>query len=187
MRLVIGLGNPGGEYDKTRHNVGFMFLDYVTNNAKFNLNKKFNALEYETIINGEKILFIKPLSFMNLSGEVITKYVNFYKISKNDILVIQDDLDLDVGKYKLLYNRGDGGHKGIKSIINNLQSRAFLRLKIGISKGNSDIKDYVLGKFNDDELIVINDTFSKLNNFLNDYIAMNKDLLMGKYNSKDNN
>ena len=103
MRLVVGLGNPGLEYNKTRHNVGFMFLDYM--GYLFKLNKKFNALEYETIINNERVMFIKPLSFMNLSGEVVIKYVNYYKINISDILVIQDDLDMEVGKYKLMYNQ----------------------------------------------------------------------------------
>ena len=80
MKLIVGLGNPGKEYENTRHNIGYLFLDYVTNSATFTLNKKFNAMEYETNINGEKVLFIKPLTFMNLSGESVIKYVNFYKI-----------------------------------------------------------------------------------------------------------
>lgn len=185
MRLVVGLGNPGVEYVNTRHNIGFMFLDYITNNQDFTLNKKFNALEYETNINGEKILFIKPLTFMNLSGESVIKYINFYKIDINNLLVIQDDLDMETGKYKLMYNHGDGGHNGIKNIMHNLGSREFLRLKIGISKANIDTKDYVLGKFNKDELAILNSTFIKLSNFLNDYVSINRDILMGKYNSKE--
>ena len=112
MKLVVGLGNPGREYENTRHNVGYMFLDYVTDNHEFLLNKKFNALEYETIINDERVLFIKPLTFMNSSGDAVIKYVNYYKIPINDVLVIQDDLDMDLGKYKLLFNHGDGGHNG---------------------------------------------------------------------------
>jgi len=187
MRLVVGLGNPGVEYVNTRHNIGFMFLDYITNNQDFTLNKKFNALEYETNINGEKILFIKPLTFMNLSGESVFKYINFYKIDINNVLVIQDDLDMETGKYKLMYNHGDGGHNGIKNIMHYLGSREFLRLKIGISKANIDTKDYVLGKFNKDELSILNSTFNRLSNFLNDYVSMNRDVLMGKYNSKEVN
>ena len=179
MKLVVGLGNPGLEYKNTR----FMFLDY--NGYEFKLNKKFNALESENVINGEKILFIKPLLFMNLSGEVVSKYVNYYKVKLDDILIIQDDLDMEVGKYKLMYNHGDGGHNGIKNIILNLDSREFLRLKIGISKNNLiNTKDYVLGKFSLSELNDIYHVFDLLNNFIFDYISLDKNLLMGKYNSK---
>lgn len=184
MKLVVGLGNPGAEYKNTRHNIGFMFLDYVCN-QEFSLNKKFNALECEKNIDGEKILFIKPLSFMNLSGEVVIKYLNYYKTEVEDLLIIQDDLDMDIGKVKLMYNHGDGGHNGIKNIIKNIGSREFLRLKIGISKdGGIDTRDYVLGKFNKEELKIINDVICSLNNFINDYVNLNRDLLMGKYNSR---
>ena len=185
MKLIVGLGNPGKEYEKTRHNIGYMFLDYITRNAKFVLNKKFNALEYEMLINKEKVLFIKPLTFMNLSGETVIKYVNFYKIDTNDILIIQDDLDMDIGKYKLMFNHGDGGHNGIKNIILNLNSREFLRLKIGISKASINAKDYVLGKFSKNELGILNDVFGKLSNFLLDYLNMNMDVLIGKYNIRE--
>ena len=183
MKLVVGLGNPGVEYKYTRHNVGFMFLDY--NNYQFKLNKKFNALECEENINGERVIFIMPLSFMNMSGEVVVKYVNYYKIKMEDILVIQDDLDMDVGKIKLMYNHGDGGHNGIKSIMLSLGSREFLRLKIGISKNSMvNTKDYVLGKFSQEELKIINNVFLNLNNFMVEYVTLNRNILMGKYNSK---
>ena len=182
MKLVVGLGNPGKEYEKTRHNIGYMFLDYITNNAKFSINRKFNAMEYMTTIDNECIMFIKPLTFMNLSGEAVRKYANFYKIIPENILVIQDDLDMDLGKYKLLFNRGDGGHNGIKNIILNLKSKQFLRLKIGISKTNGDTKDYVLGKLNNKECDILATVFEKLKTFIYDYVTCNRDLLMGKYN-----
>ena len=186
MKLVIGLGNPTCEYDNTRHNVGFMFLDYLFGKNSFILNKKFNAMECEKVINGERILFIKPLSYMNLSGEVVFKYVSYYKINVNDILVIQDDLDMPIGKYKLLFNHGDGGHNGIKNIILNVNSKEFLRLKIGISKSTMiNTKDYVLGKFNSSEINSINNVFNELSNFISDYVSLNRDLLMGKYNTKN--
>ena len=187
VRLVVGLGNPDKEYEKTRHNIGFMYLDYLYGSDKFKLNKKFNAYEYITDISGEKVIFIKPLSYMNLSGEVVVKYVQYYKIDIGDILVIQDDLDLAVGRYKLMFKHGDGGHNGIKNIISNLNSKEFLRLKIGISKNTYiDTKDYVLGKFSGEELKIINNTFSLLKDFISDYVNLNRDLLMGKYNTKNN-
>lgn len=188
MKLVVGLGNPGNEYDKTRHNIGFMFLDKICGKDNFKLNNKFKAMEYGTNINGEKVLFIKPLTFMNLSGESVRLYANFYKIQPEDILVIQDDLDMELGNYKLLFNHGDGGHNGIKNIILNLSSRSFLRLKIGISKVDKmDTKDYVLGKFNSDEIAKIDNTFKLLNDFIIDYINLSRDILMGKYNSRKSN
>ena len=185
MKLFVGLGNPGNEYNNTRHNIGFMYLDFLFEN-KFKRNNKFNSFEYETVINDEKVLFIKPLSYMNLSGEIVIKYVNYYKINITDILVIHDDMDISIGKYKLLFNHGDGGHNGIKNISSNLNSKEYLRLKIGISKevDNVDVKDYVLGKFNQDELTIIHDVFNKLKLFIYDYLSMNLDNLICKYNSK---
>ena len=185
MKLIVGLGNPDKEYEKTSNNIGFMYLDFLFFFFFFKLNKKFNAYEYETTYDGEKILFIKPLSYMNLSGEVVNKYMKFYKIDVDDLVLIQDDLDMPVGSYKLLYNHGDGGHNGIKNIILNIKSKKFLRLKIGISKNKEiDTKDYVLGKFSDEEMKVINNTFVLLKSFVDDYVILNKDLLMGKYNTK---
>ena len=185
VKLIVGLGNPGVEYINTRHNVGFMYLDYIFED-KFKFNKKFNAMEYVTVINDEKVLVIKPLSFMNLSGEVVIRYVNFYKIRVEDILVIQDDLDMNIGRYKLLFNHGDGGHNGIKNINHHLGSKNYLRLKIGISKDNNiETKEYVLGKFNKSEIEIINDIFLKLKNFLDDYTMYDYDKLMCKYNIKN--
>ncbi len=185
MKLIVGLGNPGREYVNTRHNIGFMYLDYLFGDV-FKENKKFSAMEYITNINNEKVIIIKPLTYMNLSGESVIKYVNYYGINVNDILVIQDDLDLEVGKYKLLFKHGAGGHNGIKNIILNINSNEFLRLKVGISKVKDiDTKDYVLGKFSAEELSVINMVFVKLNDFINDYFCMNRDILIGKYNSKN--
>ena len=184
MKLVVGLGNIGRVYDNTRHNIGFMYLDYLIK-VPFVENKKFNAMEYITTINGEKVIFIKPTTYMNLSGEAVIKYINYYKIDSSDVLVIQDDLDMELGKYKLLYKRGDGGHNGIKNIILNLGTNEFLRLKIGISKSdNIEVRDYVTGKFNNNEMKILENSFANLKAFISDYFSMNRDLLMGKYNTK---
>ena len=187
MKLVVGLGNPGKEYEQTRHNIGFDMMNVIKDvyGLNFTYSKKFNAEESTGVVDGEKIIFIKPYSYMNLSGEVVRKYMEYYDIDVKDILVIQDDLDMETGKYKLMFNHGDGGHNGIKNIILNLNSREFLRLKIGISKANINTKDYVLGKFNSEEKKIISYTFKKLDNFIIDYVGMNRDLLTGKYNSKE--
>ena len=123
MKLVVGLGNPGKEYVNTRHNIGYSLLDYLCDNEEF-VNEKFNALYKEINIDGEKVMLIKPLTYMNLSGEAVRKYVSFYKINFNNILIIQDDLDMNLGKIKFVFNSSSGGHNGIKDIEKNLNSIA---------------------------------------------------------------
>ena len=135
MKLIVGLGNKGKEYDNTRHNIGFMALDRILEEYNLVLNKeKFNGLYIDTVINGEKIIFLKPLKYMNLSGEVIKKYIDFFKIEISDILIISDDMDLDIGRYKLRYKGSSGGHNGLKNIEQNIGTNVYKRLKIGISK-----------------------------------------------------
>ena len=181
MKLVVGLGNPGDKYDGTRHNIGFMLLDKYING--FTLNKKFNA--YEKVINygDERVLFIKPLSYMNLSGEVVKRYIDYYKINISDLYVIQDDLDMDIGKIKVCYNHNSGGHNGIKNIIECIGSKSFVRIKIGIGRSTNDIIDYVLTKFSKEDYNTLNNSFEKLNNIFDDIVNMSVDRLMNKYNS----
>ena len=185
MKLIVGLGNPDSKYDNTRHNVGFMLLDYIFSKDSFVLNKKMNAMEFITNINGEKIVVIKPMTYMNLSGDAVSKYLNFYKIDVSDMMVIQDDLDMPLGNIKLLFNRGAGGHNGIKDIVLKSGSRNFLRVKIGIGKSNLiDTKDYVLGKFTNSDKEIINSVFFEIRDIVNDYVNFNTDKLIQKYNTK---
>ena len=145
MKLIVGLGNPDKEYDKTRHNVGFMVIDNYLGSV--NWSNKFNALYCEKVINGEKIIFVKPLTYMNNSGNAVGEFVRYFNIDNKDILVIQDDLDLNVGDYKLKMHSSSGGHNGIKSIIASLGNQDFPRLKVGIGSVKKDeVIDYVLGK-----------------------------------------
>jgi len=185
MKLVVGLGNPDLKYDNTRHNVGFMLLDYIYSKDSFVINKKMNSMEYITNIKGEKVIIIKPMTYMNLSGDAVIKYLNFYKLDVSDLIVIQDDLDMPIGNIKLLCNRGDGGHNGIKDIVLKIGSRNFLRVKIGIGKSSLvDTKDYVLGKFRNDDKEILDEVFVRLRDIINDYISMNMDSLIQKYNTK---
>ena len=185
MKLIVGLGNPDKQYENTRHNVGFMLLDYIFDNTNFVVNHKMNAMEYITNVAGEKVVVIKPMTYMNLSGDAVAKYVNFYKINLDDLIVVQDDLDMELGMVKLILNHGDGGHNGIKDISLKLGSKNFLRLKIGISKSNLiDTKNYVLGKFNNDELIKLDNVFSNIRDIVSDFIVLNMNALMQKYNTK---
>ena len=185
MKLIVGLGNPDSKYDNTRHNVGFMLLDHIFNKDDFIVNKKMNAMEYITNINGEKIIVIKPTTYMNLSGDAVIKYMNFYKIDISDVMVIQDDLDMSLGNIKLLCNRGDGGHNGIKDIVLKVGSKNFLRVKIGIGKSDVvDTRDYVLGKFSNEDKVILDKVFFRLRDIVSDYISMNIDILIQKYNTK---
>ena len=181
-KLIVGLGNPGKEYNSTRHNIGFDLLDYIYNG---DYKEKFNAKYSEMIVDNYKILLVKPLSYMNLSGKVVKDFMKYYEVDINDILVIQDDLDMELGKIKFVYNSSNGGHNGIKDIINCLGTKEFLRLKIGISK-NSDVdtRDFVLGKFSKKEEEIINESYSKLKDLICDFCNLDNNGLMNKYNNK---
>lgn len=189
MKLIIGLGNPGREYEKTRHNIGFMFLEhYISkkNMNTYNWQKKFNSLYLQSEINGEKVIFLKPQTYMNLSGEAVRNFVNFFKININDILVISDDLDLLVGNFKLKLNGSSGGHNGLKNIAECLGTTEYKRLKVGIAKDkNIDIKDYVLGKFSKEDIEIYDRLFNNLDNVLDDYFKLPFSDLMCKYNQKN--
>lgn len=181
MKLIVGLGNPGKEYTNTRHNIGFMALDNYLKNPDWKENSYAYYINLKT--NKDSILFIKPKTYMNLSGNAVSYFVNYYKIDKNNILVIQDDLDLELGKIKLKYNSSSGGHNGIKSLIENLHTQEFLRLKVGISKPENNIINYVLDKFSKTELDTLNNSQEIINNILNDFIdGTANDKLMNKYN-----
>ncbi len=184
MKLVVGLGNPGKEYEKTRHNVGFDVIDAYLKEKNINIDKtKFNGMYTQMNINSEKVIFLKPQKYMNLSGEVVRKYVDFYKINVDDILIIQDDLDQQLGKIKLKQNSSSGGHNGIKNIELHLGTKNYKRLKIGISNNkNVDTKEYVLGKLNKEERKILDQSINKCINILDDYFEMDFDLLMNKYN-----
>lgn len=188
MKVIVGLGNPGKEYVNTRHNIGYSLLDFISEKRGyvFKNNKKFNALCSENFINNEKIILVKPLSYMNLSGIVVKKIIDFYGISANDILVIQDDLDMVFGKVRILYGSSSGGHNGIKNIIENICTKDFVRLKIGISNDKSiDTKDYVLSSFSEEEIIELRNIYSKLENIIEDFISYDVNELKQIYNSKN--
>ncbi len=186
MKLIVGLGNPGKEYTNTRHNIGFQLLDYLADMKGVSFQKtKFNGEYAETIINGEKVLLVKPLSYMNLSGGVVSKFVSFYKISLDDILVIQDDLDMRFGRVKIVYDSSSGGHNGIKDIEKFLGSKKYTRLKIGIAHDREmDTKDYVLGSFSEQEQKELSHIYQGLTNIIDDFCSISLVNLMSKYNHK---
>ena len=188
MKLIVGLGNPGIEYRNTRHNLGFMVINkYVSNHNLGKFQEKFHGQYIKTVINGENVLFVKPLSYMNLSGAVVRKYCDYFKIKIDDILIMHDDMDLDCGKIKLKKGGSSGGHNGIKNIIEELKTTDFKRFKIGIGKDkNIDVVDYVLGKLRDDELEKINKVLSSSDDIIDGFITSDFDKLMCKYNGEKN-
>ncbi len=180
MKLVVGLGNPGKEYKRTRHNIGFMVLDNYLGKVKW--KTKMEAYIYEEDLGNDKVLFIKPLTYMNLSGMAVSKIVNFYKIKMEDILVIQDDLDIAFGSFKLKRNSSSGGHNGIKSIIAELKSEEFARLKIGIETNRQiPVERYVLTKFTDEEMKCLEEKFSTYNDIIKMFIDSGIEKVLDKY------
>ena len=186
MKLVVGLGNIGKEYDKTRHNVGFMVIDkYLQDkNIMGKFKEKMNAYYLETMINNEKVIFVKPTTYMNNSGLAVRQFVDFYKISISDILIISDDLDLQLGSFRLRCKGSSGGHNGLKSIISSLGDDNFKRLRVGISNDKNDVINYVLSKFKKSEMVVLNDLFLTLENVLDDFFEKDFIALMNIYNKR---
>ena len=183
MKLIVGLGNIGKEYENTRHNIGFMVLDKYLGKVKF--KEDMNALIYEMGSGSNKVIFIKPTTYMNNSGIAVSKVADYYNISVDDILVIQDDLDLMVGDYKVKQKSSSGGHNGIKSIINYLGTSDFARFKIGIGHNREyDTKDYVLGKFSKDELTKINEVIEIGAKAIDTFINEGIERMMNIYNTK---
>lgn len=184
MKLIVGLGNPGKEYDSTRHNIGFMVLDLLAEkyNIKFN-HEKFCGQYAETIINGEKYIFLKPLKYMNLSGEVVRDFIKFYKIDIDNLLIISDDLDMQTGKIKIKGKGSSGGHNGLKNIELHLNTNEYKRVKVGIANNKlMDTKDYVLGKFNKEDKNLIDMSLLKVISIIEDFNKITFEQLMSKYN-----
>ncbi|AST93983.1 aminoacyl-tRNA hydrolase [Sutcliffiella sp. NC1] len=161
MKVIVGLGNPGPKYAETRHNIGFMVIDELANRWNISLTQsKFKGQFGQGLINGEKVILVKPLTYMNLSGECIRPLLDYYKVEIEDIYVIYDDLDLPVGKLRLRQKGSAGGHNGIKSLIQHLQTQQFNRVRMGIDRptNGQPISDYVLGKFTVEERPIVQES-----------------------------
>ena len=167
MKLIIGLGNPGNQYKKTRHNAGFMAVEYLADEFGFSEFKKSDKHKSEIAegqINGEKVLLIKPQTFMNLSGQAVQSVMQFYKIAIENIVVIFDDVSLSSGTIRIRPSGSAGGHNGVKSLIQELGTDEFIRVRLGIEpiipfKG--ELEDYVLGKLSDEESELMDSNIEK--------------------------
>ena len=153
MKVIAGLGNPGEKYAHTRHNIGFMVIAELAERYNINSSYKFDGLVGDFFLGGEKIIIFQPMKYMNKSGQPIFKLLDYFQIEPEDLLVIHDDLDLDLGTIRFKQNGSSGGHNGIKSIINNLGTNKFGRLKIGIGRPpeNIPVPDFVLTSFHGEE------------------------------------
>lgn len=190
MKIVVGLGNPGLLYKNTRHNIGFMFVEEMAKyyEGKWKLNKEMKLEACELIVGTEKVVLIKPLTYMNLSGNAVSSIMNFYKVSVSDLLVIYDDLDFAVGSFRIKPAGSSGGHKGMKSLIEHLGTQEIKRIRIGILsalKSQDTRVDYVLGKFSKAEKNLIEDLKENAPHWLSDFTIMNFEDFMSKYNKKN--
>ena len=182
-KLIVGLGNPGDKYFETKHNVGFMLVDKMCKelNLKFTADKIFQADIASTFLNGEKVYFVKPTTFMNESGKAVHALLTYYGLDINDLLVIYDDLDMEVGKIRLRTKGSAGGHNGIKSIIKHIGTQEFKRVKIGIGRPKNI--HHVFGKFDEEDYISILNTLEKVDSAVNHYLQTeNFEQTMQQYN-----
>lgn len=158
MFLIVGLGNPGKEYENTRHNIGFDAIDSIANKYNIEVSKsKFKGVYGDGFIGGEKVILLKPTTYMNLSGESVREVLDFYKLTEEDILVIYDDISLEVGRLRIREKGSAGGHNGIKSIIAHLGTDVFSRIKIGVGQPKGDLVNHVLGKFPSEDRTCLNE------------------------------
>ena len=190
MKIFVGLGNIGKEYENTRHNAGFLVLDKLLSHKeiapvgeKIELkeDKRFKALVAERSINGEKLIFVKPMTFMNLSGDAVLSISQYYKADVSDIITLSDDVDLPVGTARLKLEGSSAGQKGLQNIIDSLGSDKFKRVRIGVlgklkEETEIDTKDYVLSKINDSEKVVMDSVISEVVDYLVQHIGSKEEI-----------
>ncbi len=186
MYLVAGLGNPGRQYDMTRHNIGFVVIDYLADKLGIKVKKlKFKAIYGEGTIGSEKVILAKPQTYMNLSGESVREFANFYKIPNENIIIIHDDISLSAGRLRIREKGSAGGHNGLKSIIYQLSSDEFVRIKIGVGAPQNkdyELADYVLGRFTKEEIPVLEESIKKAAESVEEIIKNGAQSAMNKFN-----
>jgi len=186
MKCIIGLGNPGKKYEKTRHNIGFMAMDELAKRHGFDFDKsKFDCVYHLGFIEQEKTLFVKPQTFMNLSGEGVRPLLDFYKVDPEQTLVIYDDLDLPPGKIRLRGKGGHGGHNGIRSLIDHLGTREFKRVRLGIGRPEdaTSVVNYVLQPFSKREIENIESAIQRTADACEMWMQESFDKTMNEFNS----
>ena len=185
MKLIIGLGNPEEEYSNTRHNMGFDTINKLANQYKIDINKnKFKGIYGTGIIEEEKVILLKPQTYMNLSGESIRQVIDFYKLDLKDIIVIYDDIDIEPGFIKIRKKGSAGSHNGMKSVIENLQSQEFIRIRVGIGapEHKSELISYVIGKIPQSEKEKLEEGTEKAKNAVISILKDGIDKTMNQFN-----
>ena len=185
MYLIVGLGNPESDYSKTRHNMGFNVINKISEKYGIEVNKKkFDGLLGEGIIEGEKVILLKPQTYMNLSGKSIIQVINFYKISLENICVIYDDMDVEKGKIRIRKKGSAGSHNGMKSVIEELGSEEFTRIRVGIGKPEfeDDAINYVIGPIPESEIKILDEGTTKGAEATIEILKIGVDNTMNKYN-----
>ena len=187
MLIIAGLGNPGREYENTRHNAGFMFLDALADKLGADISeRKHKALCGKAVIGGQKVILLKPQTYMNSSGESIRAAADYYKVAPEDILVIYDDISLAPGQLRIRAKGSAGGHNGIKSIIAHLGTQEFPRVKVGIGEKppRMDLADYVLGHFSEGEKRIMADAVKEAADAVCEIVNMGIEQAMNDHNRK---
>lgn len=186
MYVIVGLGNPGKKYENTKHNIGFITLDYLAEKNEIKINKiKHKALVGEGFISGQKVLLVKPQTFMNLSGNSVQEIVNYYKIDMQELVVVYDDIDIPMGTLRIRKKGSAGTHNGMRSIIYDIQSDQFPRVRIGIGgERKTDLASYVISNFDRETIAIMEDAVKRASDALECILGKGIDLAMGEYNIK---
>ena len=184
MKLIVGLGNPGKEYEKTRHNVGFLLIDRLCDELNVTLDKNKCKANYGIYFHKqEKIILVKPMTYMNLSGEAVKSLMKYYGLGVEDVIVVHDDLDLPLGKLRLRKSGSSAGQKGMGNIIDLLGTKDINRIRIGIANDKTlDTKDYVLGRFSKEEKMIMDEAIDKAAEAIIYSFDHNFDEVMSKFN-----
>lgn len=185
MKLIVGLGNPGMQYAATRHNIGFEVIDSLSETYNIQVNRsKYKAFVGEGTIGTEKVILMKPQTFMNLSGEALRTCMDWHKLKPEDVIVVYDDISLDVGQIRLRKKGSAGGHNGIKSIIAHLGGDVFPRVKVGVGQKPPgwELANYVLGRFSEDEMKVIGPRLNDVVKAIECIVKYGMDKAMNDYN-----
>ena len=187
MYLIVGLGNPESDYSKTRHNMGFNVINKLSEKYGIEVNKsKFKGLVGNGVIEGQKVILLKPQTFMNLSGESVIEAMNFYKIQEDELIIIYDDIDIEPGNIRIRRNGSAGTHNGMKSIIEHIKTENFTRIRVGIGKPKEhiDMISHVIGHIPEEEQKALNEGTEVAKEAVIEMIKNSIDTAMNKYNKK---